>query len=342
MTFVTSRAPFRISFFGGGTDYPKWYREEGGAVLSTSIDKYCYITCRYLPPFFAQKHRIVWSHIENVTAISDILHPAVREGMRMLEYTDERGVELHHYGDLPARSGMGSSSAFANALILAMTALRGEHLDKQQLFRQSLELEQNRLRENVGSQDQVATAVGGFNVIHFDKDASIRVVPVKAGPERISILEGRLMLFFTGMNRMASEIAGKVIASIADRGADLRAMRGMVDEALALVEGDGDLDHFGSMLHETWTRKRSLCSGITNDTIDRIYEKAMKAGAIGGKLLGAGAAGFMVFYVPPEHQDAVRQELNFLLHVPFRFEFDGATILHNSVVRHGTRHEGAE
>lgn len=341
MTFVSSRAPFRISFFGGGTDYPAWYRQEGGAVLSTSIDKYCYISCRYLPPFFPQKHRIVWSHIENVSSISEILHPAVREGMKMLEYTDAHGVELHHYGDLPARSGMGSSSAFTNALILALTALRGEELDSHQLFQHALELEQNRLRENVGSQDQVATAVGGFNVIRFNEDDSIRITPVKAEQERIAALEGRLMLFFTGMNRMASEIAGKVIASIADHGSDLRAMRRMVDEALALIEGNGDLDEFGSMLHETWLRKRSLCNGITNENIDRIYDRARKAGATGGKLLGAGAAGFMVFYVPVEHQQAVKRALDFLLHVPFRFEFDGATILHNSVVRPGAGHGGA-
>ena len=333
MTFVTSRAPFRISFFGGGTDYPAWYRKEGGAVLSTSIDKYCHITCRYLPPFFPQKHRIVWSHIEIVSSISEILHPAVREGLKMLNYTDAAGIELHHYGDLPARSGMGSSSAFANALILALTTLRGEQLETPQLFRQALELEQSRLRENVGSQDQVATAVGGFNVIHFHPDDSIEVIPVQAGRVRVTQLEGRLMLFFTGMNRIASEIAGKVIASIADRGTELRAMRGMVDDALDLLQSDGDLDQFGTMLHETWLRKRSLCVGITNEAIDRIYDKARSAGALGGKLLGAGAAGFMVFYVPPDRQEAVRRALDFLLYVPFQFEFDGATILYNSVLR---------
>jgi D-glycero-alpha-D-manno-heptose-7-phosphate kinase len=327
MGFVAARAPFRISFFGGGTDYPQWYKSEGGAVISTSIDKYCYINCRYLPPFFPQKHRIVWSHIENVQSIAEILHPAVREALRMLSFTDDLGIELHHHSDLPARSGMGSSSSFANATILALKALRGDVISKQELFRLTLELEQNRLKENVGSQDQVATAIGGLNVIKFHESGSIEVVPVNAAPPRIRQLEDKLMLFYTGTSRLASEMAGQVIAGLAAHKDDLQVMRRMVDLAREMIEGNGSFDAFGEMLDETWHRKRNLSAGISNESIDGIYSKARAAGAVGGKLLGAGSAGFMLFYVPSERQAAVRDALNFLLHVPFRFETEGATIV---------------
>jgi D-glycero-alpha-D-manno-heptose-7-phosphate kinase len=330
-TFVTTRTPFRISFFGGGTDYPTWYRKEGGAVLSTSIDKYCYLTCRHLPPFFPQRHRIVWSHIENVSSIAEILHPAVREGLRMLKFSDAPGIELHHYSDLPARSGMGSSSAFANGLLLALSTLRGQRVEKNELYRLALDLEQNWLRENVGSQDQVATAMGGFNFIRFHQDESIDIEPVNVDPSRIEYLEKRLMLFFTGTNRLASEIAGKVVANMVNHADDLRAMRRMVDEALVLLEGTGDIDQFGSMLDEAWQRKRSLSDGVSNESIDTVYRKARQAGALGGKLLGAGGAGFMVLYVPPDRQHDVSAALDSLLCVPFKFETTGATLLHTSV-----------
>lgn len=328
---MTTRTPFRISFFGGGTDYPSWYRKEGGAVLSTSIDKYCYLTCRHLPPFFPQRHRIVWSHIENVSSIAEILHPAVREGLRMLKFSDSPGIELHHYSDLPARSGMGSSSAFVNGLLLALATLRGQHLEKHELYRLSLDLEQNWLRENVGSQDQVATAIGGFNFIRFNPDESIVISSVNVDESRVEYLEKRLMLFFTGTSRLASEIAGKVVANMVHHADDLRAMRQMVDDAVALLEGTGDIDQFGSMLDEAWRRKRALSEGISNDSIDTIYRKSRQAGALGGKLLGAGGAGFMAFYVPLDRQDDVSAALDSLLCVPFKFEMTGATLLHTSV-----------
>jgi D-glycero-alpha-D-manno-heptose-7-phosphate kinase len=337
--FVTTRTPFRISFFGGGTDYPAWFRKEGGAVLSTTIDKYCYLTCRYLPPFFPQRHRIVWSHIENVSSIAEILHPAVREGLRMLGFGDEVGIELHHYSDLPARSGMGSSSAFANGLILALAKLRGQHIHKHDLYRLALELEQERLRENVGAQDQVATAVGGFNVIRFHPDGAVEVLPIRADAARIERLEENLMLFFTGTNRLASEIAGSVVAGISEHADDLRTMYRMVDEARSLLERGGDIDHFGEMLHETWQRKRSLSRKVSNESIDDIYSKARHAGALGGKLLGAGGAGFMTFYVPPERQQDVMMALSSLLHVPIHFETTGATLLHTSVSEQTTQAE---
>lgn len=328
MIFIT-KTPFRISFFGGGTDYPSWYLREGGAVLSTSVDKYCYITCRAFPPFFPDAYRIVWSHIENVSSIAEILHPAVREGLLMMGFAKERGVEIHHQGDLPARSGMGSSSAFANGLLLALSAMQGAPLDKVSLYRRAIELEQERLKDHVGSQDQVATAVGGFNVIRFATDGTIEVEPIGAAPERLAALNDRLMLLFTGTSRLGDRIAAEVIAGLFDKAAALRRMHAMVDEAAALLRGDGDLDEFGRLLHESWLLKRSLSPAISTSTIDEIYEVAQRHGALGGKLLGAGGSGFMLFYVPLERQPAVRNALGRLLQVPFGFDTKGARLIQN-------------
>lgn len=328
MMFI-SRTPFRISFFGGGTDYPDWYLKEGGCVLSTSIDKYCYITCRNFPPFFPDTYRIVWSHIENVSSINEILHPAVREGLRMMGFENWRGIELHHQGDLPARSGMGSSSAFANGLLLILSAMTGKPLSRHELFLRSIDLEQNWLKETVGSQDQVATAVGGFNTVCFGQDGAITVNPVGMTPEREKALNDRLMLFFTGTSRLSSHIAKQVVTGLADRSGELRRMAQMVSEAASLLQGSGDIDDFGRMLHETWMLKRSLGAAVSSSQIDEIYQKARDHGALGGKLLGAGGTGFMLFFVPPEHQASVREALSSLLHVPFRFEKNGAQLINS-------------
>ncbi len=334
MAFITAQAPFRISFFGGGTDYPIWYKKHGGAVLSTSINKHCFISCRYLPPYFDQKHRVVWSHIENVHSISEILHPAVREGLKMLGFDDSRGLEIHHYSDLPARAGMASSSAFANALLLALKTLRMEKIDLNQLYQLALALEQDQLKESVGSQDQVATALGGFNFIKFNEDASIDVKPVSIAPDRLERLQDNLMLVYTGTGRLSSEIAASVIADLVKHEAELKRMRELVDEALAILEGDGSLDDFGQMLDETWARKRLLAQDVSNPRIDSFYERARAAGALGGKLLGAGSSGFMIYYVPQASQQAVRDALDGLLHVPFRFSFEGAKIISNNAENH--------
>ena len=325
---IISRTPFRISFFGGGTDYPEWYLNEGGAVLSTTIDKYCYISCRVLPPFFAIKHRIVWSHIEVVSSVSEILHPAVREGLRFLGFDDSTGLEIHHQGDLPARAGMGSSSAFSAGLINALTALRGQLIDKHELALKAVELEQTVLRENVGSQDQVAVAYGGFNVIHFSQDGSIRVEPVTILPARVRELENRLLLFYTGTSRIASQVAAGVIANLQQKQDVLRQMREKVNQALSVLNGQENLDTFGQLLHENWLLKRQLSSDVTNPVIDDIYQKAIDHGALGGKLLGAGASGFMVFYVPPDAQEDVIKALPGYLHVPFKFENEGSHIIY--------------
>ncbi len=330
--FFTSRTPFRLSFFGGGTDYPQWYRSEGGAVLSTTIDKYCYISGRWLPPFFSYSHRIVWSHIETVSSIAEIMHPAVRQGLRMLNFTDAEGVELHHQADLPARTGIGSSSAFAVGLIRVLTALRrstpDEDLpDRETLYLKAIALEQEWIKDAVGSQDQVATAVGGLNVIRFAPDGRITVTPLGISPDRQAALEARLLLVYTGLSRAGPELARQIIDNLGHRTATLRRMQVLVDQAAALLASEDTLDGFGDMLDETWALKRNLSDQVSNDRIDAIYAAARQAGARGGKLLGAGSSGFIVLYVPPERQDAVRQALATLLEVPFRFETQGSVLM---------------
>lgn len=327
---IITRTPFRISFFGGGTDYPKWYMTEGGQVLSTAINRHCYITCRYLPPFFPNSFRIVWSHIEPVSTIAEILHPAVREGLLMLGFTDNQGVEIHHQGDLPARSGMGSSSAFANGLILGLATLLGKKPTVEELYRASIQLEQQRLGENVGSQDQVATAAGGLNRIRFLPGGEIRVEAVNVPAERLDHLNRNLMLFFSGTSRVGSDVAGDVVKKLDQRTNELRTLHKMVDTAVDILLGPGDLDDFGRLLGEAWQLKRSLSDRIAPTKINEIYDTAISNGALGGKLLGAGGSGFMLFYVPEARQANVAAALTKLLHVPFRFESTGATVITNT------------
>lgn len=326
---IISRTPFRVSFFGGGTDYPSWYRQNGGAVLSATIDKYCYISARRLPPFFAERHRIVWSHIEAVGSISEILHPAVREGLRFLGFDNNEGVEIHHQGDLPARSGIGSSSTFAVGLIRALTALRGENLSKHEIALKALELEQNILKEHVGSQDQIAATYGGFNVVKFSTDGSFQVEPVAVRKERIAELEKSLCLLYTGSSRLGGEIAASIIAGMRDKAAELHQMRKLVDQALGILTGNGSLAAFGELLHHTWMLKRSLADAVSNAEVDAIYQIARDHGALGGKLLGAGSKGFMLFFAPPEKQAALQKALSHFVFVPFGFENEGSVTIYN-------------
>jgi len=326
---ILSRTPYRISFFGGGTDYPSWFLQDGGSVLSTTVDKFCYISCRYLPPFFeGTRHRIVWSHIETVSTISEILHPAVRYGMRYLGFDDSVGLEIHHQGDLPARAGMGSSSAFAVGLIRALLALRGQCVTKQDLAKKAIELEQDVMRENVGCQDQIAAAYGGLNIVRFCSNGEFRVEPLTIAPERRAELQRHLLLFYTGTSRLASEIAADVVANIPQRAACLRKMQDMVDRGAAILTSGHSLDDFGALLHDGWMLKKELSRLVTNTHVDTLYATALDRGALGGKLLGAGASGFMVMYVPPERQEAVISALSRCLHVPFHFESEGSTLLH--------------
>ncbi len=326
---IISQTPYRLSFFGGGTDYPAWFRENGGAVLSTAINKYCYLTCRHMPPFFPTKHRIVWSHIELPPRIEEILHPAVRNALLYLGFNNDHGIEIHHQGDLPARSGTGSSSAFAVGLIKALLAMRGEMINAQDLATKAIELEQNVLKENVGCQDQIATAFGGLNKIIFLPNGDFRVEPVILSNTRHDLLEDSILLFYTGTSRLSSEIAGDLISSMKQNSERLMRMRGMVNEAVSILgDPNADLDEFGRLLHEAWKEKRQLGARVSNETIDTIYETAIKAGALGGKLMGAGSSGFMFFYVPLDRQAEVKEALKHLLHVPFRFASFGSSIIH--------------
>src|SRR5436190_3149420 len=259
---VISRTPFRISFFGGGTDYPAWYRQHGGAVLGTTINKYCYLTCRYLPPFFEHRVRVVYSKIETCQSVDEVAHPAVAEVLRYLDW--RRGLELHHDGDLPARSGMGSSSSFTVGLLHALHALKGFMPSKKQLAEESIHVEQDRLKETVGCQDQVLAAYGGLNHITFAQNGEVSLRPVTVSMERIRELNSHLMLFFTGTNRIASTIAETYVNNIAEKEAQMRVMLDMVEESMAILNNGRDLTQFGKLLHESWQAKRSLSASISN------------------------------------------------------------------------------
>jgi D-glycero-alpha-D-manno-heptose-7-phosphate kinase len=322
---IISRTPYRVSFFGGGTDYPEWFREHGGAVLATTIDKYCYLTCRYLPPFFDYKYRVVWSRLENKKDIGDIEHPVVRT---LLDYLDiQRGVEIHHVGDLPARSGMGSSSAFTVGLLHALYALQGRMTGKDRLMEESIHIEQDLLREVVGSQDQVSAAHGGFNKITFAQNGRVGVTPVLLPDGRVDQLDSHLMLFYTGIVRTASKIAASYVTDMHAKRRQLRVLKDLVDESIDVLISDKCLDAFGELLDEAWQLKRSLGAGISTAEVDDMYTRAKAAGAVGGKLTGAGGGGFLLLYVPPERQIDVAASLPELVHVPFRFESSGSQII---------------
>ena len=321
---IISRTPFRVSFFGGGTDYPGWFYENKGAVLATTIDKYCYITCRYLPPFFDHRSRIIYSKMEHVNKIDEIDHPAVREVLRFLKIT--RGIEIHHDGDLPARTGLGSSSSFTVGLLNSLYALKGIITTKDQLAREAIYIEQKMCKENVGCQDQMLAAHGGFNFIEFGGPNHLMVTRVTLPEKRLKFLQSHLMLFFTGFTRKASDIAKHQIKNIRNRKNELEEMYDMAIEARELLNV-GNLTRFGKLLHENWMIKRGLSAKITTAKIDSIYETACKAGAIGGKLLGAGGGGFLLLFVPPEKQAQVKTKLKKLLLVPFQFENQGTQII---------------
>lgn len=322
---IISRTPFRISFFGGGTDYPSWFNKHGGAVLATTIDKYCYLTCRYLPPFFEHRIRLIYSKIENCQTIDEIVHPSAREVLRYLSV--DRGVEIHHDADLPARSGMGSSSAFTVGLLNALCALKGEMRTKYALASEAINIEQNIIKETVGSQDQVSAAYGGFNHIQFLPNGSFAVNPVTLLPARMTEFNSHLMLFYTGIKRTAAEVASTFVDDMESRKRQLRTMTHLVNEAIGVLTSGDNIVGIGELLHEAWEAKRSLSSSVSNPEVDAVYEAARSAGALGGKLTGAGGGGFLLLFVPPEKQSAVRAALDGLICVPFKFEFSGSQII---------------
>lgn len=325
---IITKTPFRMSFFGGGTDMEEYFRENGGAVLSTTFDKYCYVIVRHLPRFFDYATELSYSKIERVTDINDIQHPAIREAMKML---DMHEIRLTYEADLPARSGLGTSSSFAVGMLNAFYALKGKYADKKKLADEAIYLERVLCKEVGGWQDQIAAAYGGFNRINFGPDG-YEVLPVIISPERKRQLNNNLMMFFTGFTRFSSDIqkANKVTGT-EDKNARLKKMYELVDEAEAvLTDKNLDLDDFGRLLDVTWKLKKGTSGAVTTSSIDALYEKAMVAGALGGKLLGAGGGGFLLFYVQPEKQEAMRNAMKDLLYIPFRFESSGTRVIHYS------------
>jgi D-glycero-alpha-D-manno-heptose-7-phosphate kinase len=323
---IVSRTPFRVSFLGGGTDYRAWYREHGGAVLATTIDKYCYISVRELPPFFDHSFRVVYSVVENVKHVGDIQHPSVRAVLQHLHIT--RGLEIHHDGDLPARSGLGSSSAFTVGLLAAMHAMAGRYVTKEALADEAIHVEHEVIAEPVGTQDQVSAAFGGFNHIVFRPDDTYEVRPLILPEPRIRALQEHLMLVFTGISRTAADIAKAQIDNVKARTSELADLASLVDAGINVLSSPAtELAEFGRLLGESWAIKRRLASAVSNSTVDGLYDAACKAGAIGGKLLGAGGGGFLLLFVRPEDQPQVAESLRHLIRVPVRFDVSGSRIV---------------
>lgn len=320
---IITKTPFRMSFFGGGTDMESYFKENGGAVLSTTFDKYCYVTVRHLPRFFEYKTHLTYSKMEYVNEYDEIQHPAIRNAMKML---DMHELRLTYESDLPARSGLGTSSSFAVGMLNAFYALKGKYADKKKLADESIYLERVLCNEAGGWQDQIAASFGGFNRINFNADG-YEVLPVIISPERKKQLNNNLLMFFTGFTRFSSEV--QKTNKVEDKKAQLKEMYGLVDEAeRVLTDKTRNLDEFGELLDHTWKLKRQTGSSISTDSIDGLYRKGIEAGALGGKLLGAGGGGFLVFYVQPEKQDAVKWAMRDLLYIPFRFEDGGTRVIH--------------
>jgi D-glycero-alpha-D-manno-heptose-7-phosphate kinase len=323
---IISRTPFRISLFGGGTDYPAWFRENGGAVVGTAIDKYCYISVRWLPPFFEHKSRIVYSKVELVRDVEEIEHRAVRGILSDMNISD--GIEIHHNADLPARSGLGSSSAFVVGLLHSLHGLQSRMISKRELGLEAIRIEQGVLKEKVGCQDQLWASYGGFNRIDFLPDGGFSVTPIILSPTRRTELLESTMLFFTGFSRFATDFADDQINNIKNRTNQLKSMHAMVNSAIEILGNERvPIRELGKLLHESWQLKRELADSVSNTTIDAIYDAARSAGAIGGKLLGAGGGGFMAFLVEPDKRERVREKLKDLIYVTVGFDTDGSKIV---------------
>ena len=333
---IISKTPFRMSFFGGGTDMPAFFNEHGGAVISTTFDKYCYVNVRHLPPFMPYYSELVYSKIERVDHIDDIEHPAIREAMRMLDIHE---IRLTYEGDLPARTGLGTSSTFAVGMLHAFYALKGKYADKRKLAEDAIILERERCKESGGWQDQIAAAYGGLNRIDFG-DNSFKVSPIIIHPDRKKLLNDNLMLFFTGISRFSSEIQKDTMNQQHDKTRQLKELLSLVNDAQAILEDKhSDMNDFGRLLDHTWKLKRDTGSKISNNEIDDLYQRGLKAGALGGKLLGAGGGGFLLFYVEKDKQQNVINELDELMHVPFELENEGSTIIHYNPIVYIPRKE---
>ncbi|MFR3786118.1 MAG: kinase [Agathobaculum desmolans] len=322
---IITKTPFRMSFFGGGTDMESFFRENGGAVLSTTFDKYCYVTVRHLPRFFEYSTDLTYSKSERVSSVDEIQHPAIRNAMKML---DMHEIRLTYDSDLPARSGLGTSSSFAVGMLNAFYALKGKYVSKRRLADDAIYLERVLCRETGGWQDQIAAAFGGFNRINFNA-GGYEVAPVIISPERKDQLNRNLMLFFTGFTRFSSDVQKANVMDKSGKSTRLKEMYQLVEEAeRVLTNKQTDLDEFGRLLDHTWKLKRQTGAAVSTDSIDELYSRGRKSGAIGGKLLGAGGGGFLLFYVDPEYQNAVKKAMDGLLYIPFQFENSGTQVIH--------------
>lgn len=334
---IITKTPFRMSFFGGGTDIESFFREHGGAVLSTTFDKYCYVNVRHLPRFFDYSTEVAYSKTERVTNVDSIEHPAIRNAMKMLNMHE---IRLTYEADLPARSGLGTSSSFAVGMLNAFYCLKGKYVDKKRLANEAIYLERVLCNEAGGWQDQIAASFGGFNRINFNKDGTYDVEPIIIHPDRKKTLSDNLLMFFTGFTRFSSETQKANAVGYAEKIAQLKEMLALVDEAeKVLTNRNNDLDEFGKLLDKTWRLKRQTGGAITTNTIDVLYEKGIRAGALGGKLLGAGGGGFLVFYVSPDHQQEVKEAMKDLLYVPFEFEDGGTRVIHYTPESYSPREE---
>lgn len=336
---IITKTPFRMSFFGGGTDMEEFFRQYGGAVLSTTFDKYCYVNVRHLPRFFDYTTELSYSKTERVTDIEDIEHPAIRNAMKMLNMHE---IRLTYEADLPARSGLGTSSSFAVGMLNAFYALKGKYVDKKRLADEAIYLERVLCAEAGGWQDQIAASFGGFNRINFNADG-YEVMPVIISPERKRRLNDNLLMFFTGFTRFSSDVQKANRQGYHDKTAELKEMLSLVDNAeRVLTDKTTDLDDFGRLLDHTWKLKRQTGAAISTDSIDALYSKGIAAGALGGKLLGAGGGGFLVFYVKPEYRESVMKAMSDLLYIPFRFEDGGTRVIHYSPEEYVPKNSSSE
>lgn len=322
---IITQTPYRISLFGGGSDYPAWYLNHGGRVLSFSINKYCYVSVRQLPPFFQHKIRVSYSKVETVDHYSQIQHPAVREALRI--YSPNEGLEIQHHGDLPAQSGVGSSSAFAVGLLNGVHRLNGSMLENTELAQLAIDFEQNELKENVGSQDQIACALGGINIIDFKKNGLWTAHKPDLSESQINAINDYLYVVFTGVHRLSSDVSVQLVDSFKSHNRLMDRNIELVEDALKIFKLESDLSGIGELLNEGWAIKKALNPASVNSALEEIWLKGLKAGATGGKVLGAGGGGFLLFWVSPQNRVKFENEFSMGVHVPVRISYGGTKVL---------------
>ena len=329
---LISKTPYRVSFFGGGTDYEGWYKHNSGSFISMSIDKFCYIYARHLPPFFEYQSRIVWSKIEQVNDVEQIIHPVIREGLKLERIKD---IELHHIGDLPARSGLGSSSSFSVGLLNVLRAMKGQETNKSKLAIDAIKLERDILSESGGIQDQIAAAFGGFNYVEIEKNGEFNVQTIELKQETKLEFESSLLLVFTGLFRNSFEIAAEQTSKLSKNFIQLEMLSNITNKANSILKQASFVKDFGELLNETWQVKKEINKKISNTVIDEIYDTAMQSGAFGGKLLGAGAGGFMIFVIPENNMSNVRASLDKFIQVPVKIDYSGSQVYENKSIFRG-------